>query len=293
MRNSLHHKKLAIFSKVSLKTQMRFLEIPKINFAVCLFLFAANAVFTGCSKPEPRGLTAADGVLSVGIEIGYPPMEYYDTDGVTLVGFDIELAKALAGKLGLQVNFIDTAWDGILAGLDSGKYDIAVNITILPERQKRHNFTKPYIDSSMAIVIRKDSSLKIEKPEDIAGHRVSCQNDTTAQYFTEKLSERGVKFTFFSYDKILNCFDDLKLGRVDAVVVDNIAAFDYAGKDDSPFEVVWQGPSDELIGNSQKKGNDALTAALNNALDELFAEGTMLRISREIFGRDMVSSVRK
>ena len=261
---------------------------------VLLFSFMLGVLYIGCTKQnrQSQGLTLVDGVLSVGVEVGYPPMEYFDADGVTLVGFDIELAKALAERLGLQVKFIDIAWEGILAGLDVGKYDIAVNITILPERQKRHNFSKPYIDSSMTIVVLKSSSLKIEKPEDIAGLRVAYQGDTTAQYFTEKLHERGINFTPFSYDKILNCFDDLRMGRVDVVVVDSIAAYDYAGKENSPYEVVWQGPSDEFIGICLKKGNDALTNALDNALDELFDDDTLLKISQKIFDRDLVSSVR-
>jgi len=75
------------------------------------------------------------------------------------------------------------------------------------------------------------------------------------------------------------------------VVVDNIVAYDYAGKENSPFEVVWQGPSDEFIAICLKKGNDALTIALDNALDELFENGTLLKISQKIFNRDLVSSV--
>jgi len=265
----------------------------KIKFlSATLVFFAVVFLFVRCNKQQSGGMTIKEGVLLVGVEIGYPPMEYYDTDGVTPLGFDIELTKALAEKLGLQVNYIDTAWEGILAGLNTGKYDIAVNVTILPERQKRFNFTKPYIESSMTIVTLKDSPLKINKPQDIAGQRVSYQGDTTAQYFTEKLLEQGVKFSSFSYDKIINCFDDLKLKRVDLVVVDNIVASNYAGKEGSPFEIAWQGQSDEFIGICLKKGNDALTAALNKALDELFADGTMSEISQNTFNRDLVSSIR-
>jgi polar amino acid transport system substrate-binding protein len=257
----------------------------------CFSFLAIGVLFGCCAKQQPQGLTLADGVLNAGVEIGYPPMEYYDTDGKTLIGFDIELVKALAGKLGLRVNFIDTAWEGIMAGLDANRYDIAINITILPERQKRHNFTKPYIDSSITIAALKGSSIKIEKPGDIAGYSIAYQADTTAQYFTEKLGKNGVQFTPFSYDKILNCFDDLEMGRVDLVVVDNIAAYDYAGKANSPFEVIWQGPSDEFIGICLKKGNDALTDALNKALEELYEDGTLLRISRQTFNRDLVTSL--
>ena len=265
----------------------------KITPKVIFLFFALSVLFNGCAKQKNKhqGLTLVDGVLSAGVDIGYPPMEYFDVDGVTLIGFDIELIKALADKLKLRANFIDTAWEGIMTGLDTNKYDIAINITILPERQKKYNFTKPYIDSSMTVVVLKNSSLKIEKPEDIAGFCVAYQADTTAQYFTEKLAERGLQFLPFSYDKILNCFDDLQIGRVDLVVVDNIVAYDYTKKEDSPFKVVWQGPSDEFIGICLKKGNDALTIALNNALDELYEDGTLLKISQQIFNRDLVSSI--
>ena len=143
----------------------------------------------------------------------------------------------------------------------------------------------------MTIVTLKDSPLKIERPEDISGLHAGYQSDTTAQYFTERLRERGLTFSSFSYDKIINCFDDLKLGRLDLVVVDNIAAFNYAGKENDPFEVVWQSPSDEYIGICLKKGNDALTAALDKALDELFADDISAEISRKYFNRDLVSSL--
>ncbi|MDR0322145.1 MAG: ABC transporter substrate-binding protein [Treponema sp.] len=266
--------------------------IKRIILTVFVLLIVLNAILTGCTKQKQTGLTIADGLLSIGVEVGYPPMEYYDTDGITLLGFDIELAKALAEKLGMEAVFIDTSWEGIFAGLEAGRYDIAVNITILPERQKKFNFTRPYIDSSMTIVTLKDSPFKIETPKDIAGFRVSYQGYTTAQYFTERLREQGVLFPSFSYDKITNCFDDLKLRRLDIIVVDNIVAFNYAGED-TPFEVVWQGPSGEYIGICLKKGNDALTAALDNALEELFEDGTLLAISQRIFNRDLVTPVRK
>ncbi|MHB9295128.1 polar amino acid transport system substrate-binding protein [Pillotina sp. SPG140] len=230
----------------------------------------------------------------MGVEIGYPPMEYYDTDGKTLIGFDIDLTKALADKLGLEVKYRDTAWEGILPSLDTARYDIAVNITLLSERQKKYNFTTPYMDSSITIVTLKNSNVKIEKPEDIAGHTVCYQGDTTAQYFTEILRGQGLTFKSYSYDKILNCFDDLALKRVDLIVVDNIVAFDYARKEHSPFEVIWQGPPDEYIGICLKKGNDALTDALNTALDELCKDGTMTQISQKIFNnRDVVSCLVK
>ncbi|MDR1363972.1 MAG: ABC transporter substrate-binding protein [Spirochaetaceae bacterium] len=238
------------------------------------------ALYTGCKRQteQQSRLTIKEGLLKVGVEIGYPPMEYYDTDGKTPIGFDIDLTRALADKLGLKVEYIDIDWEGILAGLDTNRYDIAVNITILPERQNKYNFTKPYIYSFITIAGLKDSNFKIEKPEDIAGRSVCYQASTSAQYFTERLNARGVNFTSYSYDKILNCFNDLELGRVDLLVSDNIAAMDYTEKEDSPFEIVWRDTAGESIGICLKKGNDALANALNKALDELFESGDTPRI---------------
>jgi polar amino acid transport system substrate-binding protein len=238
----------------------------------------------GCPGHKQKGLTVKEGVLTAGLESGYPPMEYYDTDGMTLMGFDVDLAKALADKLGLEVKYIDTSWEGIFFGLDTKRYDMALNVTILPERRKKYNFTKPYIDSFMTIAALKSSQFKIEEPKDIEGLRISFQGNTTAQYFTERLKNEGVTFASFSYDKITNCFDDLKLGRVDLIVADNIVAFDYAAKENSPFEVLWSGQADEYIGICLKKGNDALTIRLNEALDGLFEDGTIADISRKYFG---------
>jgi polar amino acid transport system substrate-binding protein len=257
-----------------------------------ILIFFTNASFIGCTKGQQHGLTVEEGVLTAGVEIGYPPMEYYDADGVTLTGFDIELTKALADRLGLQVKYIDTSWDGILAGLDTHRYDMAINVTILPERQRKYNFTKPYIASSIIIVTLRDSLIKIEKPESIENYSVGFQSDTTAQYFTERLSNQGIRFRPFAYDKILNCFDDLKLGRLDLIAVDNLVGFDYAGKTNSLFEVAWQGRADEYISICLKKGNDVLTIALDDAFDELFADGILLDISQKYFNYDLVSSVR-
>jgi polar amino acid transport system substrate-binding protein len=251
-----------------------------------VFLLLCVTLFLGCVK-DNSSPTLEKGVLAVGVEIGYPPMEFYGVDG-DLLGFDIDLVKALAEKLELQVIFFDTAWDGILAGLDAGRYDIAVNVTILPERQNNFNFTKPYINSFMTIVTRKDSQVRINRIEDIAGVNAAFQGNTTAQYFSERLNGQGIRFTSFSYDKIINCFSDLKLGRVDLVIVDNIVAFYYTGMENSGLQAAWAEPdktTDELIGICLKKGNDKLTGMINKALDELTADGTAALISRRYFGR--------
>jgi polar amino acid transport system substrate-binding protein len=253
----------------------------------------SQAVFAGGEKQSGGGLTIKPGVLMIGMEIGYPPLEYYADDGVTPLGFDVEMGKALAAKLGLKAEFVDVAWDGIFAGVQTGKYDcIMSSVTITPERIETLNFTLPYIGNAMTIVVAKNSPINISKPEDIAGYRVTYQAETTADIYATKLLESGIKFETFEYDKVMNCFDELKLNRVDIIVVDSLVAFEYLDREPDSFKFAWQGPADEQFGIALNKGNDALTAELNRALDELFTDGSMLKISNDIFHMDLVSSVR-
>jgi polar amino acid transport system substrate-binding protein len=257
--------------------------------AACVFV---SGVFANGKKEESGGLTIKPGVLMIGMEIGYPPLEYYADDGVTPVGFDVEMGKALAAKLGLKAEFVDTAWDGIFAGVQTGKYDcIMSSVTITPERLDTLNFTRPYIGNAMTIVVARNSPIKISRPEDMAGYRVTYQAETTADIYATDVAASGVKFDVFEYDKVMNCFDELKLGRVDIIVVDSLVAFEYLDREPDAFKLAWQGSADEQFGIALKKGNDALTAELSKALGELFADGTMRKISNDIFHMDLVSSV--
>jgi polar amino acid transport system substrate-binding protein len=262
--------------------------------AVFILVMAIGAVaFTACKKKTSGGLTITPGVLSIGMEIGYPPMEYFDADGKTPIGFDVEMGKAIAAKMGLEPKFIDTAWDGIFAGVSTDKYDcIMSSVTINEARKQAHNFSKPYIRNTLAIVLPRDSTLNVKSPEDLAGLRVSYQEETTSDDFMTGLAEQGMKFTPYEYDKVMYCFDELKLGRVDVIVTDLLVAYEYISRADSPFKIVWEGGEEEF-GICMRKGNDALTEAINKALDELFDNGTMLKISQKIFGMDLVSAVRK
>jgi polar amino acid transport system substrate-binding protein len=255
-------------------------------------LFAKGSAQQPSQPQQSGGLTIENGVFAVGMAIEYPPMEYYDVDGKTPIGFDVQLAKALADKLGLKVKYVDTAWDGIFAGVNTGKYDAVISgVTITPDRIAAQNFTKPYIGNAMTIVLLKGSAVNVAKPEDIAGYRVCYQAETTANIYANRLAGQGVDFTAFAYDNIMQCFEDLRHGRVDIIVVDSLVASNYVAGD-SPFQIVWQGTADEKFGICLKKGNDALTDALNKALDELFAEGAMAAISQNIFKQDLVSSAR-
>ncbi|MFV0352699.1 MAG: substrate-binding periplasmic protein [Oscillospiraceae bacterium] len=236
-------------------------------------------------------LTLKSGVLQVGVEIGYPPMEYFAEDGVTPTGFDIEFSKALGEKLGLEVEFVDTAWDGIFASLDTDKYDVVISsVSITEERQEKYNLTKPYVANRLVLVTGKDSG--ITSPEDLAGKSVAVQAETTADIYMTNLIDGGLEVEYYEYDKVINCFDDLKNKRTDAVLVDIVVAAYYLGEDAAQFETVWESPDAEPMGLCLKKGNDALTEAIETAIDEMYADGTMEEIATKYFGSDITEGVR-
>ena len=264
---------------------------------VILVIFAAllvsGVLFAGGQR-NSGGMTIRSGVLTVGMDIGYPPMEYFGQDGSTPMGFDVEMGKALAAKLGLRAEFVNTAWDGIFAGVETNRYDaIMSSVTITPARLIAHNFSKPYIANTLAMVLPKGSTLAARTPMDTAGLNVAFQADTTADFYMEELAAKGLRYNPRRYEKVMNCFDELRLGRVSVIVTDLLVAYDYIAPADSPFEIVWRSAEPEVFGICMRKGNDALSQAIDKALEEMFNDGTMLKISNGVFGMDMVTEARK
>lgn len=268
--------------------------MKKVCAVVSAVLIALS--FAGCAKKSASadGLTLEKGKLKIGMEIGYPPMEYYAEDGKTPAGFDVELGKAVAAKLGLEPEFVDTAWDGIFAGLDTDKYDVVMSaVTITDERKQTMNFSKAYIGNGQALILNKNSKVTAKSPDDLSGLKVGYQAETTSNIFMDKMAEKGLKFEAEEYDKVMNAYDDLSLGRSDAVISDALVSVSYLSKPDNPFVMVWQGPADEFFGVALKKDNAKLTDAVNGAIDSLVADGTMKNISQKVFGVDLVSNVNK
>jgi len=268
--------------------------MKKYILAVLVVLVMASVVFAG-GKKDSGGLTLKSGVLSIGMEIGYPPMEYYDSDGKTPIGFDVDMGKAIAAKLGVRADFVDVAWDGIFAGVDTSRYDtIMSSVTITEARQRAHNFSKPYFVNTLAMVLLKNSPISARSPEECAGLNVAFQADTTADFYMQDLEEEGLRFSPRRYEKVMHCFDELKLGRVDVILTDLPVAIDYVAPADSPFVIVWENPEPEIFGICMKKGNNALTDAINKALEELFADGTMSAICKKhLLGDDPVVKARR
>ncbi len=258
--------------------------------AVMMFAFAAcgGGSSSGNGSADSDSLTLNEGKLKVAMEIGYPPMEYFDKDGTTPIGFDVEMSKAIADYLGLEVEYVDVAWDGIFSGLDSDKYDIVCSsCSITPERQKNYLMTEPYVQNRIELLVPKGSD--ITSLDNVQGKSVAVQAETTCDIYL-KDHDKGCEV--MQYDKVINCFDELKANRVDAVLVDSVVASYYLGEDEDKYDVVWEGEDAEPLGITLKKGNTQLCEKIEEALDALAADGTTTEIAMKYFGDDITDGLR-
>ena len=255
------------------------------------------AVFTGCgdtTEPEApssnnndnNNVTSStidisgvklmnEGKLTVGSEIGYPPFEDFKEDGVTPEGFDIDIATEVARRLGLEVVFINTAWDGIFAGIDVNYDCVASAVTINPGRLETMLFSTPYIDSYQAVVIPTESDWKISSFMDLEGKAIAVQKETTSDELMSDYKSTGtINVEIVANEKVTSCFTQLINGEIDAVVVDSTVADGYIARQPELYQIAYQDNSEpEQFGIAMGLENTALQAAINEALAQMEAEG--------------------
>ena len=260
----------------------------KVFFAALVFV--CFVCLGSCKGKVPEGMTVSKGFLSIALEATYPPMEYISGDGKTPAGFDVELGRVIARKLDLEPKLFDTIWDKIFLGLDDDKYDCVISsVTINPARQMFYDFSKPYIANSLAMVIKKNSNINVKSPEECYGLNVGFQTGTTADEYMSELGDKGLEYNPRGLENMIQCFNELYLDQVDVVLTDILVAYEFVVRQGSPFALAWQSDKEEKFGVCVKKGNSELLAAINKALDELWDDGTLLKISQDTFGMDLIT----
>jgi polar amino acid transport system substrate-binding protein len=255
-----------------------------IGLIVLFAVFVIAGIFlNGCAG------SSGGKILKIGVDDSYPPMEYRD-DKNTIVGFDMDLANEIAKKLGMKIELISTAWDGIFQALNTDKFDCIVSsVSLTEERQKNFAFTRPYIANSQVIVVP-PSNDTIKEGQDLAGRKVGVQVSTTAHDSANKLLEK-IKFTLSTYDQVIQPFQDLKTGRIEAVIVDEVVARYYVTKDKTSFKVSSGKLTNEPISICFKKTNTALRDKIEAVLVGFQKDGTMKKISEKWFGEDLTSNI--
>ena len=248
-----------------------------LSFAACAAKETAEAPAAAAAASVDMSSVKLmqDGVLTVGMEIGYPPFEDFAEDGTTPIGYDVDFAKALGEKLGVTVNFVNTAWDGIFQGIGVN-YDCVISaVTITEERKASMLFSEPYINNYQAVVVKADYAGKIASFLDLDGLAIAVQKETTSDILmSDYVSTGSIKATISANEKVTTCFTQLENGEVDAVVVDSTVADGYLASNPDKFVKVFQDESEpEQFGVAVALGNTALQVAINDAIAQLTKEG--------------------
>lgn len=248
-----------------------------------LLLGAVVSLVVGCGSAT----TGADAnKLIIGIDDKFAPMGFRDEKN-EIVGFDIDYARAAGEKMGKQVEFQPIDWSSKESELNSGRIDLIWNgYTITDERKEKVLFTKPYLKNAQVVVTKADSSMT--KLSDLAGKAVGLQKLSSASdaINANEIKNQVKSITEFP-DNVL-ALSDLKIGRVEAVVIDQIVADYYMAKEPGVFKQLEESLSPEEYGVGVKKGNEALLNELQKALDALNEDGTAAKISEKWFGENRV-----
>jgi polar amino acid transport system substrate-binding protein len=252
-------------------------------FSLSILLIISIIALVGCSS-SPSSSDSKK--LVIGIDDKFAPMGFRDENN-EIVGFDIDYAKAAGEKMGKEVVFQPIDWSTKESELNSGRIDLIWNgYTITDERKEKVLFTKPYLKNAQVIVTKADSNTS--KIEDLAGKVVGVQSLSSASdalNANEIVSE--IKTVTEFKDNVL-ALSDLKIGRIDAVVIDQIVADYYMTKEKDTFKLLDDSLAPEEYGIGVKKGNEELLTDLQKALDELNEDGTATKISEKWFGEDRV-----
>lgn len=243
---------------------------------------AIGIVLVIAAPVEARDLAEikAAGTIKIATEGATPPFNYFE--GEKLTGFDVDLGAAIAQKLGVKVEWVTLAFDGLLVGLDHDRYDLVVaGHGITPERQKAVDFSTPYVCSGAAIVAKEGGA---RSAADLAGKVVGVQVGTT--YLTAVRDVAGVK-EVKTFPKDTDALQNLISGRTDVWVSDKLTALTAAEKTPDAKLQIGDLLYEERYGMAFKKGNDALRKAVDKALGDVLADGGYKQISEHYFKQDI------
>lgn len=264
--------------------------MKKMKFtALVLSLVLVMGVLAGCADQGEQVSESGKVILKVGTEPTYPPFEFTN-DANEIIGFDIDLANALAEKMDMEVEIVSTSFDGIFTGLNAGNYDVIIAaVSMTPKRLETMLFSAPYLSNGQVIVTNSDDA-NITSQEELTGMKVGVQLGTTADTAAEKYAEE-YGFEVSKFDEILQTFSAMKAGHVDAIAVDYAVAIEYVQLDPESYQISDVMLTNEPIAIAIKEDNVELQEKINAAMDEIRADGTLKSISEEWLGGDYTSDI--
>ncbi|MCM3743177.1 amino acid ABC transporter substrate-binding protein [Sporosarcina luteola] len=253
-----------------------------------LFILSIVAllVVTGCGNSKTTGKSGGKDVLVIGVDDKFAPMGFRDENN-NLTGFDIEYAEAAAEHMGMEVKFQPIDWKTKETELSSGRIDLIWNgYTITDERKGKVLFTKPYLKNAQVVATLANSDIAALK--DLSGKKVGLQGLSSAADALNANPIRSEIKSVSEYADNVLALSDLKSGRVDAVIIDEVVIDYYMSKQEGAFKVLDESLAPEEYGVGVKKGNEELLEKLQNALDKMNEDGSAAEISTKWFGEDKV-----
>ena len=245
---------------------------------------ASSAASTGAA--DQLAAIQANGKLVVALEGAWQPWSYHD-ESDTLVGYDVEVSRAIAEKLGVEPEYVESDWDSLFAGLDAGRFDIVCNgVEVTEERAKTYDFTTPYGSIHTAQAVRKDNE-DIKSFEDLKGKTTA---NSLASTYMELAESYGA--TVQGIDTLEETIQLLTAGRIDATLNADVSFYDYLNvHPDADFKLVAQTEDASHVAIPVRKGDDSasLLEAINTAIEELRADGTLKALGEKYFGQDISS----
>ena len=245
---------------------------------------ASSAASTGAA--DQLAAIQTNGKLVVALEGAWQPWSYHD-ESDTLVGYDVEVSRAIAEKLGVEPEYVESDWDSLFAGLDAGRYDLVCNgVEVTDERAKTYDFTTPYGYIHTALAVRKDNE-DIKSFEDLKGKTTA---NSLASTYMELAESYGA--TVQGIDTLEETIQLLTAGRIDATLNADVSFYDYLNvHPDADFKLVAQTEDASHVAIPVRKGDDSasLLEAINTAIEELRADGTLKALGEKYFGQDISS----
>ena len=245
---------------------------------------ASSAASTGAA--DQLAAIQTNGKLVVALEGAWQPWSYHD-ESDTLVGYDVEVSRAIAEKLGVEPEYVESDWDSLFAGLDAGRFDIVCNgVEVTDERSKTYDFTTPYGYIHTALAVRKDNE-DIKSFEDLKGKTTA---NSLASTYMELAESYGA--TVQGIDTLEETIQLLTAGRIDATLNADVSFYDYLNvHPDADFKLVAQTEDASHVAIPVRKGDDSasLLEAINTAIEELRADGTLKALGEKYFGQDISS----
>lgn len=259
---------------------------------IILSIIISMIIFIGCSEKKSSVDNSLQKVkdskkLVLGLDDTFAPMGFRDNSG-EIVGFDIDLAKEVASRMGVALEIKPIDWSSSILSLNKGDIDVLWNgVTINESRKEQINFSKPYLNNRLIIVKPKDRN-DINSKEDLAGKILGVQVGSNDEALSSDSISKEAK-EIRKYDVNVNAFLDLKAKRIDVVIIDEVAAQYYISEEKVDFIVVENSPlTEEFYGVGFRKTDAKLLAEVDKILDEMKADGKASEISQKWFAKDIV-----